>query len=60
MTEEKESRTEKQWRAACRREGKAELYYRLEICKTVTNSIIVFSGVCKDHILPFIHPHNTR
>lgn len=35
-------------------------FYKLEICKTVTNSIIVFSEVSKDHILPFIHPRNTH
>lgn len=45
---------------ACHSGGKAEVYYGLEICKTVTNSIIVFSEVSKDHILPFIHPHNTH
>lgn len=60
MAKEKESRTEKHWREACHRGGKAEVYCRLEICKTVTNSIIVFSEVSKDHILPFIHPHNTH
>lgn len=60
MTKEKEDRAGKQWREACHWGGKAEPYYGLEICKTVTNSIIAFKEVSRDHILPFIHPHNTR
>lgn len=51
---------QKNWREASHWGGKAEVYYRLEICKTVTNSVVVFSEVSKDHILPFIHPHNTH
>lgn len=60
MAEEKEGRAGKQRRGACHWGDKAETYYGLEICKTVTNIITAFNEVSRDHILPFIHPHHTH